>query len=64
MARVSSSTATGRPPRAALGGCRGQAVEGSLLDERQTRGESVTAIAAHLSIGRSTLYRALANPAD
>jgi DNA-binding phage protein len=26
---------------------------------RRARGESVTAIAAHLSIGRSTLYRAL-----
>ena len=26
---------------------------------RQSRGESVTAIARHLKIGRSTLYRAL-----
>ena len=26
---------------------------------RQARGESVTAIAAHLGVGRSTLYRAL-----
>jgi DNA invertase Pin-like site-specific DNA recombinase len=26
---------------------------------RQARGESITAIAAHLGIGRSTLYRAL-----
>jgi DNA invertase Pin-like site-specific DNA recombinase len=32
---------------------------------RQARGESVTAIAAHLKIGRSTLYRALgAEPAS
>jgi DNA invertase Pin-like site-specific DNA recombinase len=30
---------------------------------RQARGESVTAIAAYLGIGRSTLYRALDNPA-
>jgi len=30
---------------------------------RQARGESVTAIAAHLGVGRSTLYRAL-QPAD
>jgi DNA invertase Pin-like site-specific DNA recombinase len=28
---------------------------------RRARGESVTAIAAHLGIGRSTLYRALAD---
>jgi DNA invertase Pin-like site-specific DNA recombinase len=28
---------------------------------RQARGESVTSIAAHLKIGRSTLYRALAD---
>jgi DNA invertase Pin-like site-specific DNA recombinase len=28
---------------------------------RRTRGESVTAIARHLKIGRSTLYRALAD---
>jgi DNA invertase Pin-like site-specific DNA recombinase len=33
---------------------------------RQARGESVTAIATHLGIGRSTLYRALTptSPAD
>jgi DNA invertase Pin-like site-specific DNA recombinase len=32
---------------------------------RQARGESVTAIARHLKIGRSTLYRALTpNTAD
>jgi len=30
---------------------------------RQARGEPVTAIAAHLGVGRSTLYRAL-QPAD
>jgi DNA invertase Pin-like site-specific DNA recombinase len=29
---------------------------------RQARGESVTAIARHLGVGRSTLYRALQNP--
>ncbi|MBA3488959.1 MAG: recombinase family protein [Longispora sp.] len=29
---------------------------------RQTRGESITTIARHLSIGRSTLYRALNTP--
>jgi DNA invertase Pin-like site-specific DNA recombinase len=29
---------------------------------RQSRGESVTAIARHLTIGRSTLYRALQPP--
>ena len=29
---------------------------------RQSRGESVTAIARHLKIGRSTLYRALQPP--
>jgi len=29
---------------------------------RQSRGESVTAIARHLKIGRSTLYRALQSP--
>ena len=31
---------------------------------RQARGESVTAIARHLGIGRSTLYRALQSPDD
>jgi DNA invertase Pin-like site-specific DNA recombinase len=31
---------------------------------RQSRGESVTAIARHLKIGRSTLYRALQPPGD
>ena len=42
----------GRPP----------AITGHQLDiarARQDRGESVTAIAAHLGVGRSTLYRAL-----
>jgi DNA-binding phage protein len=29
---------------------------------RQSRGESVTAIARHLQVGRSTLYRALQPP--
>jgi DNA invertase Pin-like site-specific DNA recombinase len=32
----------------------------TLAIARQARGESVTAIARHLKIGRSTLYRALA----
>ncbi|MFI0351965.1 helix-turn-helix domain-containing protein [Actinomadura sp. 9N407] len=31
---------------------------------RRQRGESVTAIARHLNIGRSTLYRALAQDDD
>ncbi len=31
----------------------------AVIKARQTRGESVTAIARHLGIGRSTLYRAL-----
>jgi DNA invertase Pin-like site-specific DNA recombinase len=31
---------------------------------RRTRGESVTAIATHLGIGRSTLYRALADNSE
>ena len=31
---------------------------------RRTRGESVTAIATHLGIGRSTLYRALAENSE
>ncbi|MGC4857453.1 helix-turn-helix domain-containing protein [Micromonospora sp. DT4] len=29
---------------------------------RQARGESVTTIAQHLNVGRSTLYRALQHP--
>jgi DNA invertase Pin-like site-specific DNA recombinase len=47
----------GRPP----------AITADQLDiarARQTRGESVTAIAAHLGVGRSTLYRALQPAAE
>jgi DNA invertase Pin-like site-specific DNA recombinase len=43
-------------------GGRPAAVTGDILDiarARRQRGESVTAIARHLDIGRSTLYRAL-----
>jgi len=51
--------ADGRPP---------VAVDGDTLAvarARQARGESITAIARHLKIGRSTLYRALTpNTAD
>jgi DNA invertase Pin-like site-specific DNA recombinase len=47
----------GRPP----------AVNDDVLDiarARRLRGESVTTIARHLGIGRSTLYRALARDGD
>ena len=41
-------------------GGRPVAITADQLDiARQARGESVTAIAAHLGVGRSTLYRAL-----
>jgi len=50
--RTAAGRRGGRPP----------AITDDQLDiarARQARGESVTAIAAHLGVGRSTLYRAL-----
>jgi DNA invertase Pin-like site-specific DNA recombinase len=36
----------------------------AVAQARRSRGESVTAIASHLGIGRSTLYRALADDSE
>ncbi|MGC5019336.1 helix-turn-helix domain-containing protein [Micromonospora sp. DT47] len=57
MQRNASSVGVGAVPGA------GVPVRGESR-ARQARGESVTAIARHIGIGRSTLYRALPEDQD
>jgi DNA invertase Pin-like site-specific DNA recombinase len=65
---IQERTLDGLAAAAAQGRRGGRPVAGDTLAvarARQARGESITAIARHLKIGRSTLYRALTpNTAD